>query len=117
MTVSNNLYKNIIRTEEDKKKYKIDPENNITYLSELFDIPKKLLEAFYLTDEVSLKSVISDITNIKIGSKLTGNDDIKVENIWSNFSDGAEAFTKLENMKRRDIDSKTRMKLVTIISF
>ena len=55
-------------------------------------------EAIDLTYGGSIKSVISEMSNMVLKSDTSGSNNKKVENMWNNCSDDTGDFSKLNNM-------------------
>ena len=61
-------------------------------------MPKDVKEAIDLTDGVSIKSVISEMSNMVMKSESTGRNCNKPEKMWKNCSDDTGDFPKLNKM-------------------
>ena len=63
-------------------------------------MPTDAKEEIDLKNRGSIKSVISEMSNMGLKSESTGNNDKKAENMWNDCSDNTRAFPKLNNIQK-----------------
>ena len=111
--VSNNPYKRGNRENVDNQRDYFTAEKKTPTFSEFFLVPTEVKEAIDLTDGGSIKSVISQMSNMGMKSESTGSNYKKAQKMWNNCSDDTGAFPKLNKMEKNDIEGASGKQLAT----
>ena len=109
--VSNNTYKQGTRDKKDNQRNHFTSEKKTPNFPEFFQVPTDLKEAIGLAYICSIKSEISEMSNIGLKLESTGKNYKKSENMWNDCLDYTRAFPKLNNMEKNDTDGASGKQL------
>ena len=85
--VPNNPYKRNNRDNIDNQRYYFTSEKKTPAFSEFLQVPTEVKEAIDLTDIDSIKSAISEMSNMGMKQSSTGSNYKKTKKMWNNCSD------------------------------